>query len=170
MLKPFLEAGKIVGTHGLKGELRVECWCDSPAFLCAFPNVYFENGKQKLKVRSRPHKNIVLMKIDGVETVEDADLLRGKILYIDRKDVQFEEGVHFIQDLIGCTVKDEKTGEVYGTVTNVFHTGANDVYEIVNDAKQKYLIPVIEDVVKKKDVEQGIITIVPMKGLFNDAD
>src|SRR5574344_622787 len=119
MLKPFLEAGKNVGTHGIKGELRVKCWCDSPEFLSAFNTLYFENGKQKLNVKSRPHKNVALVKIKDIDTVAQADLLRGKILYIDRNDVNFEDGVNFIQDIIGCEVKNQSDGTVYGKVSDV---------------------------------------------------
>ena len=170
MLKPFLEAGKIVGTHGIKGELRVECWCDSPEFLSSFKTLYFENGKQKLSVKSRPHKNLALVKIKDVETVEQADLLRGKILYIDRNDVKFEEGVNFIQDIIGCEVKNQSDGTVYGKVSDVLFTGANDVYEVTNQDNKKYLIPVIPQVVTKVDVENSLVEIIPMKGLFDDED
>lgn len=170
MLKQYLEVGKIVGTHGLNGEMRVECWCDSPEFLCYFKNLYFDEGKQKLKVKSRPHKNIALVKIQDINSIEQADMLRGKVLYINRDDVRFEEGVHFVQDLLSCEVKDADTAEVYGKITDVLYTGANDVYEITNEEGKKFLIPVIDDVVVNKDVENGIVEIKPMKGLFDDED
>lgn len=170
MLKKYLEAGKIVGTHGLNGEMRVECWCDSPEFLCYFKNLYFDEGRTKLQVKSRPHKNIALVKIKDVNSIEQADLLRGRVLYIDRNDVKFDEGVHFVQDLLDCQVKDADTGEVYGKVTDVLFTGANDVYEITSNEGKKFLIPVIDEVVINKNVEKGVIEIKPMKGIFDDED
>ena len=170
MKKQFLESGKIVGTHGIKGEVRIDPWCDSPEFLCAFKKLYLdERGETAIKVKSRPHKNITLCKIEGIDTIEAAERLRGKIVYIDRDDIKLDEGVHFVQDLIGLEVRDFETDEVYGTLTDVLRTGANDVYEITRDGK-KYLAPVIDEVVREINTEKGDVLITPMKGIFDDAD
>lgn len=171
MKKQFLEAGKIVGTHALKGALRVEPWCDTAAFLCKFKTVYFKNGETAVKViKSSPAKNIVIMCLEGVETVEQADLLRGKIIYINRDDAALESGANFIQDIIGLSVKDIDTGKLYGNVTDIFKTGANDVYEITGENGRKYLIPVIDDVVKETDIDKEYILIKPLAGIFDDED
>ena len=158
-MKRYLEIGKIVAVQGLKGEVRVEPWCDSPEFLCEFDTL-----KTPVEiVRSRPHKNIVLMKIEGIDTPEQAQTLRGRVLYMDRNDVELEEGTYFVQDLIGLEVSDADSGEVYGTLTNVTATGANDVYQIKNGDKE-YLIPAIPDVVVKTDIEGGKMLIRPFEG------
>lgn len=170
MLKQYLEVGKIVGTHGIKGELRVDPWCDSPSFLAQFKTLYFNEGTEKIKVTARPHKNIVLMKLKGIDTIEQAELLRGKVLYINRKDVKLPKGKNFVQDLIGCKVLDVDNGTEYGTVEEVFKTGANDVYSVKSGDGKTYLIPVIEPVVIEKNIEDGVILIRPMKGLFDDED
>ena len=134
MKKQFLETGKIVGTHGIKGEVRIEPWCDSPEFLCAFKKLYLDpNGAAAIEVKSRPHKNITLAKIKGVETIDEAERLRGKTVYINRDDINLGEGVHFVQDLLGLEIRDADSGRVYGTLTDVLRTGANDVYEITAD-------------------------------------
>ena len=169
MIKSFLEIGKIVGTHGLKGEVRVEPWCDTPQFFASFKTLYFDGGKKAVKVLSRPHKRIVIAKLEGVDTVEQADMLRGKVLWMNREDARLEEGEYYIQDLLGCVVFDADANKKYGIITDVFKTGANDVYEITDNEKRKYLIPVIPDVVKSVDVYKGEITIKPMKGIFDDA-
>ncbi len=170
MKKQFLDCGKIVGTHGIKGEVRIEPWADSPAFLCAFKTLYLdERGETAIRVKSRPHKNITLCKIEGVDTIEAAERLRGRIVYIDRDDVRLDEGVHFVQDLIGSKVRDYDTDVFYGTLTDVLRTGANDVYEITRDGRQ-YLAPVIDEVVRAIDTENGVVRITPMKGIFDDAD
>ena len=170
MKKQFLDSGKIVGTHGIKGEVRIEPWADSPEFLCAFKKLYLdERGETAIKVKSRPHKNITLCKIEGIDTIEAAERLRGKIVYIDRGDIKLDEGVHFVQDFIGLEVRDFETDEVYGTLTDVLRTGANDVYEITRDGK-KYLAPVIDEVVREINTEKGYVLITPMKGIFDDAD
>lgn len=170
MLKSFLEIGKIVGTHGLKGEVRVEPWCDTPQFFTKFKTLYFNEGKTAVKVSSRPHKRIIIAKLEGVDTVEQADLLRGKVLWMNRNDVQLPKGEYYIQDLLDCSVYDIDTSAEYGIITDVFKTGANDVYEITDKEKHKYLIPVIPDVVKSVDVSEGVIKIKPLKGIFDDAD
>lgn len=170
MLKQYLEAGKIVGTHGVRGEMRMECWCNSPDFLSRFRRLYLDSGAQALDVRCRPHKNIVLLTVKAVESIEQADAYRGKILYLDRTDVHLDEGEHFIQDIIGLAVTDTDTGTVYGTVKDVLRTGSNDVYEMQDDKGKLYYIPVIPDVIKRLDFEQGVVLIRPMKGLFDDED
>ncbi|MBQ9742592.1 MAG: 16S rRNA processing protein RimM [Ruminococcus sp.] len=170
MLKEYLEIGKIVGTHGVMGECRVECWCDSPAFLSQFKNLYFDKGAQKLSVKGRPHKNIALLKIEGVTTVEQADMLRGRILYMRRKDVKLPKDVYFVQDLLGLEVRDADTDQVYGNITDVLRTGANDVYEVKDTEGKAFYIPVIDDIVTKKDPKNGVVLIKPMKGLFGDED
>ncbi len=170
MKKEFLEGGKIVGTHGVRGEMRVECWCDTPQFLAKFKTLYFDNGAQKIKVQSRAHKNMVLVKMPGVDTIEQADTLRGKVLYIKRSDIKLDKGVNFVQDLIGLQVTDSSTGEVYGTVNDVLRTGSNDVYEMKDKGGKMYYIPAIPDIVDEIDIEGEVLKITPMKGLFSDED
>ena len=171
MIKDYLEIGQIVGTHGVRGELRVQPWCDSPEFLCAFKKLYLdEKGQTFIEVKSRPHKNITLAKIKGVDTIEDAEKLRGKIIYINRDDITLDEGVNFVQDLIGIEVKDAENGTVYGKITDVLRTGANDVYEITDSNNKKYLAPVIDEVVAEINVDGGFVLIRPMKGIFDDED
>lgn len=170
MKKQFLESGKIVGTHGIRGEVRIDPWCDSPEFLAKFKRLYLdERGESFVEVSSRPHKNITLCKIKGVDTIDDAERLRGKVVYISRSDVKLGEGVHFVQDLIGLEVRDFESGERYGEISDVLRTGANDVYEIKNGGKT-YLAPVIDEVIAEVNVDGGYVLIKPMKGIFDDED
>lgn len=171
MKKQYLDSGKIVGTHGIKGEVRIEPWCDSPEFLCAFKKLYLdEKGQTFIEVKSRPHKNITLAKIKGVDSIEEAEKYRGKVVYINRADITLDEGVNFVQDLIGLEVKDAENGTVYGKLTDVLRTGANDVYEITDSNNKKYLAPVIDEVVEEINVDGGFVLIHPMKGIFDDED
>lgn len=170
MVKEFLEGGKIVGTHGVRGEMRVECWCDSPQFLAKFKTLYFDNGAQAVKVQSRAHKNMVLMKMPEVDTIEKADTYRGKIVYIKRSDIKLEKGVHFVQDMIGLEVVDSDTKKVYGKVKDVLRTGSNDVYEMEDENKKLFYIPAIPDIIDEIDIENNTLSITPMKGLFSDED
>ena len=169
-MEQFLEIGKIVGTHALKGELRVDPWCDSPQFLCKFKALYLAKGATKLSVKSRPHKNIAIVKVKGVGTIEEADKLKGKILYMNRQDANLAEGEYFIQDLMGMEVLDVDNGTKYGTLTEVFKTGANDVYQVTDENKNNYLIPVIDEVVISVNLEENKVLIRPLKGIFDDED
>lgn len=169
MKHKYLEAGKIVGTHGLKGEVRVDPWCDSAAFLAKFKRLYYNDGTELKVISSRPHKNITIIHLDGINDVNTADTLRGKILYINREDAHLPKGTYFIQDIIGMKVIDCDNGEEYGEVTDVMATGANDVYQITKNGKD-YLIPAIPDIIIERDIDNGIMKIRPMKGIFDDED
>lgn len=168
MGEKFLETGKIVNIHGLKGDVKIMPWCDSPDFLCGFYRLYIGKQKKSYAVEhSRVHGTTVLVKLEGVDTPEAADSLRNQVVYIDRSEVELEEGVYFIKDIIGLTVKDASDGRVYGKVTNVLQTGANDVYEIKN-GERTYLIPAIEQVIVSTDIENSVMTIAPLEGLFDE--
>jgi 16S rRNA processing protein RimM len=164
----FLEAGQIVGTHGVRGEVRVQPWCDSPQQFATFKKLYWDKeGKQPVKLRARPHKNVALALLEGVDTVEKAQVLRGKMLYVDRKDLKLPKGHYLVQDLIGLTIVDADTGETYGTLTDVSQTGANAVYHMATE-KGEVLIPAIPDVVIEIDFKKDILRLRPMKGLLDD--
>lgn len=171
MKKQYIETGRIVGTHGIYGEMRVQPWSDSPQFLTEFKKFYLDDlGEQTLKVSSvRVHGNLVLIKCGGVSTIDDAEKFRGKIIYINRDDVELEEGRHFVGDLIGCTVTHADNGKILGKLSDVSATGANDVWHI-SDGDKEYLIPVIPEVVISVDVDSEQIVIRPLKGIFNDED
>ena len=170
MIKEFLEIGQIVGTHGIRGEVRVNPWCDSPDFIRQFKTLYYDKkGEKAVKVTAcRSHGNVALLKLDGVDTVEAAAALRSKVLYMKRSDAKISEGSYFIAELKDCTVVDaDDENKIYGVLSDVSQTGANDVWHIKKDGKE-YLIPSIPDVVKNVDVVKGIIKITPLKGIFDD--
>lgn len=171
MIKDFLAVGQIVGTHGVRGEMRINPWADSPDFLKQFKTLYYDSeGKSGVKVISaRPHGNIVLMKLDGIDTVEAASAMRNKKLYMRRSDARLADGVYFIEELIGCDVFDADDGEKrYGAISDVSETGANDVWHIKADDDREYLIPAIPSVVIDTDVRENRVLIRPMKGIFDD--
>ena len=169
-MKKYLETGEIVATQGLKGEVRVDPWCNDPDFLCKFKKIYLnKNGTELIKVTSsRRQKNIVIMKFENINDIDLAKKLCGKTIYIDRDDAKLEKGEYFIQDILDIDVFDSDTDAYYGKITDVFKTGANDVYEITNPENKKYLIPVIDGVVLSTDIEKKTMKIKPLKGIFND--
>lgn len=168
-MKKYLEIGKIVSVHGLKGDVKVEPWCNEPEFICEFDILYSKDGKKKYEIEhSRVQKNMVIMKLKGVDSVEDGQAMRNKILFMDRDDVELEEGYYFFQDLIGLTVLDVDSLETYGKIKEVFQTGANDVYHIKSDEGKSYYIPAIAEVIVKTDIEDGKMYIRPLEGLFDE--
>ena len=145
-MKQFLEIGKIVAVQGLKGEVRVEAWCDSREFLCEFDTLYFDKGKTPVEIeRAHPHKNIVLMKIKGVDTVEQAQEMRNKIEVFNNDD-----------------------GTDYGKICDVTETGANDVYHIKDADGKVRLIPAIPDVIIETNIPEGKMLIHKLEGLFDE--
>lgn len=144
-------------------------WCDSAEYLKQFKTLYFdEKGDNPVNLISvRPYKNTVILKLEGCDTMEKAESLKNKILYGSRDDAVISEGANYIADLIGCDVIDAKTKESYGTVFDVVNYGSCDIYDLRNNGKQ-FLIPATKEIVKKIDIENGVIEINKMKGLFNE--
>lgn len=168
MKKRFLEAGKIVRTHGIRGELCLEPWADSAGFLRQVKEFFFDGDGQRPAglLGSRVHKDRLLIRLRGVDTVEQGDALRGRVLYLDREDIQLEEGRFFLQDLIGLKAVDGETGRVYGVVEEILNTPANDVYRIT-DGEREYLFPAVPHMIKRTDPEAGVIELLPIPGIFD---
>jgi 16S rRNA processing protein RimM len=125
-------------------------------------------GKDKAEIyidRARVAKNMVIAKIEGIDTVEAAEKYRNKVLFMHRDDLELDEDTYFIQDLIDMEVKDADSGFVYGKITDVLQNGANDVYVIKGD--REYLVPAIPDVVISTDIDSNIMLIRPLEGLFD---
>ena len=169
-MREFLEAGRIINKRGLGGELKVESYCDSPQALCSFERVFLdENGNDERKVLSaKIYKDFVYLFIEGVKTADEADKLRGKLIYIDRNDMDLDDDTVFIDDILGLKVFDIDTGVEYGVLEEVFNRGASDIYRITKD-KKEYLIPAVSEIVIEIDLEKGIY-IRPIPGLIDDAE
>lgn len=166
MKKEYLEAGKIVTIHGIKGEVKIMPYTDYPELLCEFDRLFLGKTHTEINVeRARVQKNMVIAKLEGIETPEEAEKLRNKMLYMHRDDLELDENTYFIQDLIGVEVKDADSGVVYGEIADVMQTGANDVY-VVKGADREYLVPAIADVVVSTDIDSNIMIIRPLDGLF----
>lgn len=166
MKKEYLEAGKIVTTHGIRGEVKIMPYTDTPELLCEFDRLFMGKDKAEIYIdRARVAKNMVIAKIDGIDTVEAAEKYRNKVLFMHRDDLELDEDTYFIQDLIDMEVKDADSGFVYGKITDVLQNGANDVYVIKGD--REYLVPAIPDVVISTDIDSNIMLIRPLEGLFD---
>ena len=170
MKKEFLEIGKIVGTHGVRGMVRIQPWSDDGEFLTHFKAFYLERGKTKIELNKiTPHGNVVIAAIKGVDSIEDAENLRNKVLYIKRDDAKLPEGRYFVSEIIGASVFDADTDALLGILTEVSPTGANDVWHVKSGEKE-YLVPAIPDVIVNVDINSDTIKIRPLKGIFDDED
>ncbi len=171
MKQKFIETGKIVGTHGVKGMLRVQPWADSGEFLQKFKYFYLDKeGQSRLEATSvKPHGNVVLMALKGVNSIEDAERLRNRVIYISREDIKLPKDRYFLVDLIGCHTFDADTNEPLGVLSEVSETGANDVWHIKRGDKE-YLVPAIDEVIVSVDIDEERIMLRPMKGIFDDED
>ncbi len=171
MLLEYLELGKIVNTHGVRGELKVDPWCDDPSYFDYFEDVFVgKKGENSYYIEnSRPHGNMVLLKLEGIDDMDQANLLRNKVLYVRREDAPIEEGRYFVAELIGCTVSDADTAETYGTIQDVTNTGATDIWHIKKDGKMYYM-PLIPGILVDADVANNKVTVRPIPGIFTTAE
>ena len=169
MMKQFLQAGKIVALHGVRGEMRLKPWSDDADFLKQFDVVYFDACGQKpcRLLSARAHGNVTLIRLEGVDSAEKAEKLRGTVLYIDRSGITLPSGQYFISDIIGMQAVDVQSGEVLGEICDVQSYPANDVWHI-KTANGTVLVPKTDEIVKKVDLEQRKAYIFKMKGLFED--
>lgn len=168
-MKQYLEVGKLNNTHGIKGELKMQLWCDDIDYLKQFKTLYFDDkGKNSIDVVSvRPQKNLALIKLKGIDTIEQAETIKGKVLYCNRDDAKIDENANYIADIIGCYVVDIDTEEEYGKVVDVLNFGSCDIYDTESWGKHT-LIPATPDIVKEINTEYQIIKIKAMKGLFDE--
>lgn len=163
MKSEFLETGEIVNTHGVRGEVKIMPWADSPEFLCQFDTFYMD-GKPVKVLAARPHKTMVLAQLEGVDTVEKAMRLKGKVLSIDRTGVELPDGRHFLADLMGLTVLDNATGEELGTIEDILTPPAHEVY-VVRGKGKEYMIPAVDAFLAETNVEGGYIRVNLIEGM-----
>ncbi len=166
MEKRFLEAGEIVSTHGIQGEVKILPWADGPEFLLKFREFYID-GKACAVQSSRIHKTCVLAKLEGIDTPEAATLLRGKTVSIDRNKVKLPKGTVFIADLLGCKVVTDEGAEI-GRIKDVLTMPASDVYVI--HGEKHYMIPAVKEFVKEINVEEGYVLVHLIEGFETDAN
>ncbi len=169
-MKQYLEAGIIINKRGLKGELKVDSLCDDLDVFCDINRFYLdEDGRDSVNViSSKQYKGYAYVILDGINSAELADKMRGKTLYASREDIKVEDGKIFIQDLIGLRVFDADSGVEYGIVADVFNRGASDIYLIEKDGGEYYL-PAVPEFVVSVDMEKGIF-VRPIPGIFDEAE
>ena len=168
----YIETGEIVAVHGVKGELKIYPWADYPEFLEEFDRFYIKTNRMHYKafdaVEVRAHKNVVLIKFEGIDTIEQAREYIGKVIYLDRDEIELEEGTYFIEDLIGCTVINDETNQTVGTVKMVDNFGASDVYTIETAEGNEVMFPAVDEFMVSTDIEKKEIRIKVIGGMFDE--
>lgn len=167
-MNQYLELGKVNNTHGLKGEVKVTLWCDGIDYVKQLKTIYLDEGNTALTlVSARPQKNVAILKFSEITSIEGAEELKNKILYCNRDDAIIDDDSFYIADLIGCKVVDVDTNDDYGKIVDVQNYGSCDIYDVVKEKKHT-LIPAIPDIIACVDIENCLVSIKPMKGLFDE--
>ena len=159
MPEQYLEVGKVTSTHGVMGEVRVQPCADSPEFLCQFKTLYVDQAHWPIKVeRARVHKNMVILKFEGITDVPSALSMRNAILYIDRADAKLPKGSFFLADLMGLEVRDAQSGQVLGKIADIMNLPANNVY-VVRGGEREILVPAVPQFIAETNVEGGYLRV-----------
>ena len=164
-----MEIGKIVNTHGFRGDVKAQAWCDFPEVMTELDVIYRKTKTGFVPVnvqKSSVHKGMVLLKLEGIDDFDKANALREEVIYAHRDDVVREEGSFFIADLVGLKVIDIDSGRVYGTLKEVLQYGIHDIYTVKTE-KGEVLIPAVEEFVKKISLEEGVF-VKPIEGMFDE--
>ena len=166
----FLEVGKIINTHGLRGEVKIVTWTDSPEVFeeLKFCIAKMRGVETRLDIKNiKYQKNNIIVAFSQLTSIEEAEKLKNATLLVPRKELgELPEGVYYIADLIGCEVFDG-SGKI-GDLVDVFGTGSNDVYDIKREGKKNLLVPIIDVVLQSVDIENKKILIEIPKGLEDE--
>ncbi len=163
----LLEVGKIVNTHGLKGEVKVVPWTDYPEVFENIKKVSLADGKELSVKGIKYQKNNIIVKFAEISYIDEAEKLKGCVLFAQRSELgELDDGVHYIADLIGMQVISDE-GEKLGEISDVLQTGANDIYEVKREGKKPLLIPVIDSVVLDIDSKNAVVTVHLIDGLLD---
>ena len=157
----YIEAGKIVNTHGVVGEVKIEVWLDSPDFMKKFKRV-FADGREYKVIAARTHKDFLLAKLEGIDDVNAAMTLKGKTVKVDREDVKLPGGTYFLQDIIGAEVIDEN-GNIVGVLKEIMESPSSNIYIVQGETE--HLIPAVPEFILSVDADAGIINVHLIEGM-----
>ena len=166
--KLYIECGKIINTHGCRGGVKAESWCNSEEDLAALKKVFVKNGEtyEEYKVtKSAIFKQFVIFEFKGLDDMDKAMLLKNKTLYAQRSDFKLDDGEFFLADMIGLDVIEADNGRVYGKLVEIINRGASDIY-VVNTENGERMIPAVEQFIVRVDVNEGVFVRV-IEGLID---
>ncbi len=160
MRKTFIDAGEIVTTHGVRGEAKVLTWLDSPEMLCEFDRCRIDGKEYKME-SCRVQKTCNLLKLKGIDTMEDAQAMRGKTVQLYREDI--DPDIIFGDELIGVAVYCD--GEEIGQITEVLDYPGNSVYVV---GEGKYMIPAVKEFILSTDIDKNEMQVKLIEGMRSD--
>lgn len=166
MTKELIDVGSITNTHGLRGEVKVYPRTDYPEFFEEISGVYLDDNTYLKITGVKYQKNMVILKLKGINTIEEADKLRSKVLYVKKSMFDdLPDGTYLIADIIGLDVFE---GDIYyGKITDCIQTGSNDVYVVENKNENPLLIPALKNVIKEVDINKGLMKVKLPEGLID---
>ncbi len=170
-IQKYLECGKIVSTHGVRGTVRLESYCNTPETLAKLRKLYKKSPSgefELMKVRaSSVQKQMVLCTFEAITTLDQAIPMKGTVLYADRADLATREGEYFVADMLGLDVIDTESGEKIGTLSEVMSPAGRDVYVVADVRGGSFMIPAVPEFIKdiKIDGEGAGIYVKLIEGL-----
>ena len=168
-IEQYLECGKIVNHHGVRGACIIESWCDSPEVLCGIRTLYYKKKDEFLPLevtKASVHKGRALVYFYGVDSIEAAQLLRNRVVYADREDIPLEDDRVFIADIIGLPVFDERDGKRLGEMADVIDSPASDLFCVATPDGREVLVPAVDEFIGHID-DEGVY-LRPIPGMFDD--
>lgn len=168
-MKEYLEAGKIRNTHGIKGAVKIEHWCDNAQVFTSLKNIYVNVGETyvcyPLSSVSVTGDGTIIATLEGVESFEDAAKLKNQVIYAQRSELPEYSDRVFIADIIGLDIVDADTGVKYGTLSDVTTGGAQEIY-VVSTEKGERLMPAVKEFIAGVEPEKAIY-VRPISGIFD---
>ncbi len=156
--KKYIECGKIINTHGCKGELKAEPWCNSEKDFISLKRLFLKNSdsySEHKVVRASLFKQFVILGFSDIDDMDKAMLLKNKTLYALRSDFKLAEGEYFLADMIGLDIIDAQSGKVYGKLKEIINRGAADIYVVLTPNGER-MMPAVDEFVKSVDINKGI--------------
>ncbi len=157
----LIETGRIVNTHGLRGEVKIEVWADSAEALCSFRRLFVDGVERRVE-RGRAQKGFAIVKLAGIDSIDEAEKVKNRVVYVPREDIPLKEGGYLLADLVGCRAVDENGGAL-GTVTDVLSLPGGEVLEI--HGEREILVPLVEEFLLDADTKAGTVTVRLIEGM-----
>ena len=164
----YIECGKIINTHGFRGGLKLDSWCNTPADLASLKRYFIREGgnyTEKKVLKASVFKQFVIAELEGVTDMDAAMALKNTVIYAAREDFHLDEGEYFISDLVGLDVIDAEDGTVYGKLKETINRGASDIYVVTTESGER-MIPVVDEFVDRVEIDRGIF-VRPIPGMLD---
>lgn len=165
----YLECGRIVNTHGVRGAVMIESWCDEPEVLCGVRTLYYKKGGELIPLevtKASVHKGRVMASLYGVDSIEEASLLKNIVVFADRDELPVGEDRVFVADMIGMTVVDARDGKTLGVLEDYLENPANDLFSVRTPDGREVLVPAVDEFIDHVDDEK--VYLLPIPGMFDE--